>query len=55
MRFLLVCGKALEEPVAWYEAIVMNIQDQLREAFNELQKGTFLKSDKRRLMKKSRP
>ena len=48
IRFLLVSGKPLEEPVAWYGPIVMNTQDQLREAFTELQKGTFLKSDKRR-------
>lgn len=42
IRFLLVSGKPLEEPVAWYGPIVMNTQDQLREAFEELQKGTFL-------------
>jgi redox-sensitive bicupin YhaK (pirin superfamily) len=43
IRFLLVSGKPLEEPVAWYGPIVMNTQDQLREAFNELEQGTFLK------------
>ena len=43
IRFLLVSGKPLEEPVAWYGPIVMNTQAQLREAFEELQKGTFLK------------
>jgi redox-sensitive bicupin YhaK (pirin superfamily) len=48
IRFLLVSGKPLEEPVAWYGPIVMNTQEQLREAFNELQKGTFLKPEKRR-------
>jgi hypothetical protein len=48
IRFLLVSGKPLQEPVAWYGPIVMNSQEQLREAFNELQQGTFLKSDKRR-------
>src|SRR6202049_4572967 len=37
IRFLLVSGKPLEEPVAWYGPIVMNNQAQLREAFNELQ------------------
>jgi redox-sensitive bicupin YhaK (pirin superfamily) len=42
IRFLLVSGKPLEEPVAWYGPIVMNTQEQLREAFDELQKGTFL-------------
>jgi len=43
MRFLLVSGKPLEEPVAWYGPIVMNTQEQLREAFEELERGTFLK------------
>jgi redox-sensitive bicupin YhaK (pirin superfamily) len=43
IRFLLVSGKPLEEPVAWYGPIVMNTQDQLREAFDELEQGTFLK------------
>jgi redox-sensitive bicupin YhaK (pirin superfamily) len=42
IRFLLVSGKPLEEPVAWYGPIVMNTQEQLRQAFEELQKGTFL-------------
>jgi len=44
IRFLLVSGKPLEEPVAWYGPIVMNTQEQLREAFEELQDGTFLKT-----------
>ena len=43
IRFLLVSGKPLEEPVAWYGPIVMNTQEQLRQAFDELEKGTFLK------------
>ena len=43
IRFLLVSGKPLEEPVAWYGPIVMNTQEQLRDAFQELEKGTFLK------------
>jgi redox-sensitive bicupin YhaK (pirin superfamily) len=42
IRFLLVSGQPLEEPVAWYGPIVMNTQDQLREAFQELERGTFL-------------
>jgi quercetin 2,3-dioxygenase len=42
IRFLLVSGKPLEEPVAWYGPIVMNTQEQLRQAFDELQRGTFL-------------
>ncbi|MGH9467344.1 MAG: pirin family protein [Terriglobales bacterium] len=44
IRFLLVSGKPIEEPVAWYGPIVMNSQQQLRDAFRELQEGTFLKS-----------
>jgi len=47
IRFLLVSGKPLAEPVAWYGPIVMNTQEQLRQAFAELQEGTFLKSKKR--------
>ena len=45
IRFLLVSGKPLEEPVAWYGPIVMNTQQQLRQAFEELEKGTFLKPE----------
>ena len=48
IRFLLASGKPLQEPVAWYGPIVMNTQDELREAFEELQEGTFLKVGKRR-------
>jgi redox-sensitive bicupin YhaK (pirin superfamily) len=44
IRFLLVSGKPLQEPVAWYGPIVMNTQDQLRQAYQELEEGTFLKS-----------
>jgi quercetin 2,3-dioxygenase len=47
VRFLLVSGKPLQEPVAWYGPIAMNTQEQLREAFRELEQGTFLKSEKR--------
>ena len=43
IRFLLVSGKPLEEPVAWYGPIVMNTQDQLRQAVSELRAGTFIK------------
>ena len=43
LRFLLLSGKPLEEPVAWYGPIVMNTQQQLREAYEELERGTFLK------------
>jgi len=44
VRFLLVSGVPLGEPVAWYGPIVMNTQDELRQAFDELQRGTFLKT-----------
>jgi hypothetical protein len=43
IRFLLVSGKPLEEPVAWYGPIVMNTQEQLQEAFTELREGKFLR------------
>jgi quercetin 2,3-dioxygenase len=43
VRFLLAAGKPLKEPVAWYGPIVMNTQDELRQAFKELDNGTFLK------------
>jgi quercetin 2,3-dioxygenase len=43
IRFLLVSGKPLKEPVAWYGPIVMNTQEELRQAFQELEQGTFLK------------
>ena len=43
VRFLLISGKPLNEPVAWYGPIVMNTEDELRLAFEEYEKGTFLK------------
>jgi len=43
IRFLLVSGTPLQEPVAWQGPIVMNTQDELRTAFREYQNGTFLK------------
>jgi len=43
IRFLLVSGKPIEDPVAWYGPIVMNTPEQLRQAYEELQDGTFIK------------
>ncbi len=43
VRFLLVSGKPLNEPVAWYGPIVMNTQEELRVAFEEFNNGSFVK------------
>jgi redox-sensitive bicupin YhaK (pirin superfamily) len=43
IRFLLVSGAPIEEPVAWYGPIVMNTQQQLQQAYKELQDGSFIK------------
>jgi redox-sensitive bicupin YhaK (pirin superfamily) len=43
IRFLLISGKPLEEPVAWYGPIVMNTQAELRQALADLRDGTFIK------------
>jgi redox-sensitive bicupin YhaK (pirin superfamily) len=44
IRFLLVSGQPLQEPVAWRGPIVMNTQQELQQAFAELQRGTFIKN-----------
>ena len=41
VRFLLISGKSIGEPIAWYGPIVMNTQDELRIAFEEYSNGTF--------------
>jgi quercetin 2,3-dioxygenase len=43
VRFLLISGKPIEEPVAWHGPIVMNTQAELQQAVAELRNGTFIK------------
>ena len=43
IRFLLVSGKPIEEPVAWYGPIVMNTRQEIQQAISDLQDGTFIK------------
>ncbi|MCJ7445770.1 MAG: pirin family protein [Methanotrichaceae archaeon] len=43
VRFLLISGKPIVEPIAWYGPIVMNTKEELRIAFEEYSKGTFIK------------
>ncbi len=43
IRFLLVSGKPIKEPVAWYGPIVMNTKEELQIAFDEYEKGTFIR------------
>ena len=44
LRLLLISGKPLGEPIAWYGPVVMNTQDELKTAFAEYEEGTFLKT-----------
>lgn len=46
LRFLLVSGSPIGEPIAWYGPIVMNTQEELRIAFDEYRAGTFIKHKK---------
>jgi hypothetical protein len=43
IRFLLVSGRPIEEPVAWYGPVVMNTEEELQQAFAEIRQGTFIK------------
>ena len=45
LRFLLVGGKPLGEPVAWRGPVVMNTQEELQQAFAEYNNDTFIKHD----------
>ena len=47
VRFLLISGKPIGEPIAWYGPIVMNTQEELRVAYDELRRGTFIKAGSR--------
>ena len=44
VRFLLISGMPIGEPVAWYGPIVMNTRDELQIAFEEYNNGTFIKT-----------
>lgn len=49
LRFLLISGKPINEPIAWAGPIVMNTQEELRIAFEEYRNGTFLKNNSKHL------
>ncbi|MEL6793098.1 MAG: pirin-like C-terminal cupin domain-containing protein, partial [Pseudomonadota bacterium] len=44
VRFLIVSGKPIREPVAWHGPIVMNTRQELIQAVTELQNGTFIRN-----------
>ena len=46
-RFLLFLGRPLHEPIAWGGPTVMNTQEELQEAFREIDNGTFIKNNKK--------
>ena len=43
IRFLLISGAPIQEPVAWHGPIVMNTREELMQAFAELRNGSFIK------------
>jgi redox-sensitive bicupin YhaK (pirin superfamily) len=45
IRFLLISGASLQEPVAWHGPIVMNTHEEIMQAVKELRNGTFIKAD----------
>jgi redox-sensitive bicupin YhaK (pirin superfamily) len=45
IRFLLVSGRPIREPVAWHGPIVMNTPAEIRRAVSELRSGTFIRHD----------
>jgi hypothetical protein len=45
VRFLLLSGKPIGEPVAWYGPIVMNTEEELKQAFREYREGTFIRTE----------
>jgi redox-sensitive bicupin YhaK (pirin superfamily) len=47
VRFLLISGKPIREPVAWYGPIVMNTEEELETAFAEYREGTFIKHERK--------
>jgi redox-sensitive bicupin YhaK (pirin superfamily) len=46
IRFLLVSGKPIEEPVTWYGPIVMNTEEELERAVRDLREGTFIRESR---------
>jgi hypothetical protein len=44
VQFLFISGRPIHEPIAWYGPIVMNTEQELRQAFSELHNGTFIKT-----------
>jgi quercetin 2,3-dioxygenase len=46
VRFLIISGKPIKEPVAWYGPIVMNTDEELEAAFDEYREGTFIKQER---------